>query len=146
MINANLVKYVVGLAPISLNSAAATALSADTAGYNYWTCIVQLGVVGGAATVLRITEDTVSTGGTPTAIGGNYTSVGTTGDGRLPQTADAGKIFIFSGPCGGPRKRYLYCELTTGATTLASVTWVLSRANQSPNTDTERNVASYIDG
>jgi len=144
MIDMQNVKNVVGLAPISINSGAATPLAVDTSGYSYATAIVSFGVIGGAATVMRLTECETS-GGTYTAITG-LTASGSTGDGRLPQTADAGTSFMFNVPlgAGSVRKKFLTLEITTGATTLVQVTWILSRAAQTPNTAAERGVSGYL--
>ena len=142
MIFAQLSNYQPGLAPISLNSAANTPLVVDTKGYAYAVFTVQFGVIGGAATVMRVTE-CATTNGTYTAITG-LTASGATGDGRLPQTTDAGKAFKFYLPITGARKRYLNCEITTGATTLVSVGCDLSRAEQSPNSTSELGLAGYL--
>ncbi len=142
MIEAQNVKSYTVLAPISLNSAAGTSLDVDTKGYSYAVFTVSLGVVGGAATVMRVTE-CETTGGTFTAITGLSAS-GSTGNGRLPQTADAGTLFKFFVPVQGIRKRYLNCEITTGATTLVSITCDLYRAEQSPNSATEMGVSGYL--
>lgn len=142
MINAQTVKRVIGLAPISTNNAAVTPLAIDTAGYAYAKIRVIFGVIGSAATVLRVTECDTS-GGTYTAISGT-TASGTTGNNRLPQTTDAGKEFVFHIPLGGARKRYLNLELTTGTTTLAAVAVELSKANVMPDSNTEAGVAAQV--
>lgn len=137
----NVKSYTV-LAPISLNSAAGTSLDVDTKGAAYAVFTVSLGVVGGAATVMRITE-CETTGGTFTAITGLAAS-GSTGNGRLPQTTDAGTLFKFFVPISGARKRYLNCEITTGATTLVSITCDLLPLEQSPSSATEMGVSGYL--
>lgn len=143
MIQAQNAKYIVGLAPISINSGAATALTCDTQGFNYALAVVTFGVIGGAATVFKIEESATDfTGAAITA----YTAAGSTGNLRLPQTTDAGKTFVYGVPLGGARKRYLQFAITTGATTLVSVQWILFRANQTPSSTTEAGVAAYVFG
>lgn len=138
MIEIQNAKMVVGLAPISLNSAAATALTVDTRGFSYAAMVCTLGVVGGAATVFKIQESATDFSGADVS---GYVGSGSTGNTRLPQTGDAGKTIIWGLPLGGSRLRYLQLAVTTGATTLISVQWFLFRANESPNTNTERGVA-----
>jgi len=58
--------------------------------------------------------------------------VGSTGNLRLPQTADAGRSRLWAARGRHP-KRYLQFLITTGADTLVSVNWVLGRANQMPD-------------
>lgn len=142
MIEAQNVKSYTVLAPISLNSAAGTSLDVDTKGYAYAVFTVSLGVVGSAATVMRVTE-CETTGGTFTAITG-LTASGSTGNGRLPQTTDAGTLFKFFVPVQGARKRYLNLEFTSGTTTLVSITCDLYRAEQSPSSATEMGVSGYL--
>lgn len=142
MIEAQNAKSVTGLAPISTNSGAVTPLAVDTLGYAYAVATVSFGVIGSAATVMRLTECETS-GGTYTAITG-LTASGSTGDTRLPQTTDAGKLCKFFLPVSGIRKRYLNLELTTGSTTLASVTFDLYRGEQSPQTSTEKGLAGMF--
>ena len=137
----NVKSYTV-LAPISLNSAAGTSLDVDTKGAAYAVFTVSLGVVGGAATVMRVTE-CATDNGTFTAITGLSAS-GSTGNGRLPQTTDAGTLFKFFVPINGARKRYLNCEITTGATTLVSITCDLLPLEQSPSSAAEMGVAGYL--
>ena len=142
MIEAQNVKSYTVLAPISLNSAAGTSLDVDTKGAAYAVFTVSFGVMGGDCTVLRVTE-CETTGGTFTAITG-LTCSGDTGNGRLPETTDAGTLFKFYLPINGQRKRYLNCEVTTGATTLVSITCDLYRLEQSPSSAAEQGVAGYL--
>lgn len=142
------VREFINLAPISLNSAAGTTITCDTLGYNYAVVSVVLGVVGGAATVLKMTEsdDNVSYRDIDATVASTTTvATGSTGNNRLPQTGDAGTIVRkFYIPLGGRRRRYLKPEITTGATTLVSITTRLYNGNQEPDTNTERNVATAI--
>lgn len=143
MIHAQNSKIVVGLAPISINSGAATALTCDTLGWSYATAFVTFGVIGGAATVFKVQESASDFSGADITA---YTASGSTGNLRLPQTGDAGKVFVYGIPLGGPRKRYLQFAITTGATTLVSVLWVLSRGKVTPNSTTERGVTAQVFG
>lgn len=143
MIHAQNFKYVVGLAPISLNSAACTPLTCDTQGFSYAAALVTFGVIGGAATVFRIEESASDFSGAAITA---YTATGSTGNLRLPQTGDAGKTFLYGVPLGGARLRYLQFAITTGATTLVTVNWILSRAGQIPNTVAERGLTAQVFG
>lgn len=143
MIHIQNAKYVVGLAPISINSGAATALTCDTLGFNYATAVVTFGVIGGAATVFKIQESATDFSGADIAA---FLGAGSTGNLRLPQTGDAGKVFVYNVQLGGPRLRYLQFAITTGATTLVAVDWILTRGNQAPDTNTERGVAAFVTG
>ena len=114
------VREFINLAPISINSGAGTTLTVDTRGYNYAVVSVVLGVVGGAATVLKLTEsDDDSSYRDIDATVASVTTVatGSTGNNRLPQTTDAGTIVRkFYVPLGGRRRRYLKPEVTPSTT------------------------------
>lgn len=136
-------KTVVGLAPISINSGAGTALTIDTLGFQAMVVEVSFGVIGGAATVMKLQEsDTDFSGADITA----FTATGSTGDLRLPQTADAGKVFEYHVKLGGSRKRYFQMQITTGATTIVGIKAHLYRANEVPNSTTERGLAGCVIG
>lgn len=143
MIAEQMTKTVVGLAPISLNSGAGTALTVDTAGYAYATWIITLGVVGGAATVFKLQESESDFSGADVT---GFVASGSTGNLRLPQTGDAGKVFMYQVALGGTRKRYQQFQITTGATTLVSIVCLLSRAEQVPNTATARGLGAIVIG
>ncbi len=143
MIHAQATKTVVGLAPISLNSAAGTALTCDTLGYNYMTVEVSFGVIGGAATVLKLQESESDFSGSDITA---FTATGSTGNLRLPQTGDAGKVFKYHVALGGARKRYFQMQITTGATTLVGIKFELSRANIVPISATDRGLAAVVIG
>lgn len=136
-------KTAVALAPISLNSAAATTTTIDTLGYNYLVVEVSLGVVGGAATVLKLTESDSSGSGYSDISA--FTASGSTGNLRLPQTGDAGTVIKYFVNLAG-RKRYIKPEFTAGTTTLVAIKGELSRANQSPDSNTERGLAAAVFG
>lgn len=135
-------KTIVGLAPISLNSSAATALTCDTLGFNYAVATVTFGVIGGAATVFKIQESESDFSGADITA---FTGTGSTGNLRLPQTTDAGKVIEYHVNLAS-RKRYLQFAITTGATTLVSVVWKLYRANQMPDSNTELGLAARVIG
>lgn len=128
-------KFVSALAPISLNSAAATALAIDTAGWHHLTLLWHFGVIGGDATVADITECDTSGGSYSAAITGSAFS-------PLPATAtDAGKIFATFIDLR-KRTRFIKIHLTTGATTLIAITGILTRGDESAAaSDTARNVS-----
>ena len=143
MFHAQNCKTVTGLAPISLNSAAATALTVDTLGYAYAVATVQFGVIGGAATVFKIQESESDFSGSNITA---FTGSGTTGNLRLPQTSDAGLLFEYHVHLRKNRMRYLQFAITTGATTLVSVTWKLWRADQMPSSNTDLGLAARVIG
>ena len=98
--------------------------------------------IGGAATVFKLTECDTS-GGSYTDITGAVGS-GSTGNTRLPQTGDAGKVIKFFVPLGGSRLRFIKPEITTGATTIVGINVDLYRANEAPSSVTERGIAAQI--
>lgn len=129
------------LSPQSLNSAAGTTTTKDVTGYRYATVVAKFGAVGGAATVMKLTESDDDS--SYSDVNGAVSS-GSTGNGRLPQTGDANKYFIWYVRLGGTRKKYLKPEVTTGATTLVSIDVILSDSLISPDTIAERGVTSQI--
>ena len=119
-------KIAKGLAPISLNSAAATAIAIDAAGYSALRVFAGFGVIGGDATVFKL-QECETTGGTYTDITGADFTVSPL---AVPATAtDAGKQFIIDVKLGGSRKRFFKLQITTGATTLVCSYAILARAD-----------------
>ena len=97
---------------------------------------------GLAKSVWKVQEGDVS-GSANTDITGLDPAAGTTGDGRIPQDDDDDKIFGFMIDLKG-RKRYINLDATAGngalGTYMAALA-ILSRAEESANTTTERGLA-----
>lgn len=140
MIEAQNTKFVPVLAPISVaGGATATSLIVDTAGFNYVSLYAFFGLIGanGVAT-LKWQEDDAADGNTATDIAGASFSA--------LVDADDGKCYGGFMALGGTRKRYLKIFMTIGATnaTLASAFAILSKANEAPDTATERGLAAQF--
>jgi hypothetical protein len=125
------------LHPVSLNSAAGTTAAIDTKGWRHLRIVVNLGAVGGAATVFRLQESNDDGSADAYVDITGMVAAGTTGDTRLPQTTDANKPVIFDLSLLG-RDRYIDFQITSGATTVVSATAILSRGEQAPDTATEK--------
>jgi len=136
-------KTAVVAAPQSVNSAAVTTTTIDTLGFNYLVVEFSLGAVGSAATVFKLTESDTSGSGYSDISA--FTASGSTGNSRLPQTGDANTVIKYFVNLAG-RKRYIKPEMTTGTTTLIAIKGELTRANQSPDSNTERGVSAAVFG
>lgn len=129
-------KYAALLAPISVNGTAATTTELDTLGYDYVTVIVQAGSLGATMDELSLTHSDTAGSGHAAITGGTWTDpVGTT---------DNGKIFV---AFLDMRKLKRYVKLTAdpgaGATLLSALA-VLTNAEVSPTSVTERGVAEAL--
>lgn len=127
-----------------LNNGAFTTNEIDTKGFRYLTVIGILGATDIALAVWSVTESDTS-GGTPEAITA-LTSVGATGDGRLPTATDDNGLFSFFIDLKG-RKRYLDVNATmsNGSTGgFIAILAILTRAEEAPNTTAERGLAGLL--
>lgn len=138
--------------PVSINTGAATSNVIDTRpsglAYDYLEVVVVFGAVGGAATVLKLAEADASSDATTLTsasdIAGTVSS-GSTGNLRLPQTADDDGIFrVYSIDLRKARKRYIQVQATVGATTLIQSTAILSRAYKTPEGLTDTGAATVV--
>lgn len=129
-------KFALSLAPISVNGTAATTTEIDTLGFDYLTMIVQAGSLGATMDELSITESDTSGSGHATISGATFTDpVGTT---------DNSKIFAAFIDLR-KRKRYLKLVADPGASaTLLSSVAILTRAEVSPTTVTERGLGEQL--
>lgn len=135
MIEAQNVKSVSIVRPVSLTNTSATSVIVDTRGYSYADVQIQLGAAAGVFTALKLQEDDASDGNTATDI----TGAAFTGD-DLPDADSDNDRYRIMLPLGGNRKRYLKLVATennTGAT-LISADVHLSRGAEAPNTAAER--------
>lgn len=136
MIHVQNVKPVIALAPISINDTAATCVAIDTLGYNHADFFFMSGLIGAAdMDEISLTECETS-GGSYAAISGSaFTD---------PVQTDDGILWHLSVKLQG-RMRYLKTVIDPGAVaTLFACLCVLSRANQTPNSATERGVKQFI--
>lgn len=135
MVEAQNVKSVPIILPVSLNNASATSAIVDTRGFNYARVDFQIGASAGALSAMKLQEDDASDGNTASDI----TGAAFTGS-DLPGTSSDGDRYSICLPLGGSRKRYLKFVATednTGAIVIAANVH-LSRADEAPNTAAER--------
>lgn len=139
MIEAQNVKAVQIIQPVSLNNATATSIIVDTRGWNYADVQVSIGATAGVLSVLKLQEDDASDGNTATDI----TGAAITGS-DLPDASADGNMYAIKLPLGGTRKRYLKLVATednTGAVLIGAVVQ-LSRGAEAPDSATERGFAA----
>lgn len=121
-----------------------TPTNIDTLGFNYVAIYVQFGAMDIAAAELSLYESDDTTDGNFTIISSsNYA----TSPATLPSATSDNTTFVWYVTLGGSRKRYLRVNLKGGdgaAGTYATSFAILSRANQAPNTVTERGVAQQL--
>ncbi len=127
------VKFAAAKHPASENGTAADGVTIDTLGYHSLTVIVQAGAVGANMDSLKMqNSDDGSTWGDVT--NGAFTAPTTS----AANTVAAGFFTV-------PAKRYYRVQSDAGASvTLLSALAILQRANQSPETATERGLGQQI--
>ena len=143
MIHSQANKYFIVTSPAAINdNTAFTTNEIDTKGFRYLTILGIFGAMDVDMAVWKVQEGDVS-GSANTDITGLDTAAVTTGDGRIPQDDDDDKIFGFMIDLKG-RKRYINLDATAGngalGTYMAALA-ILSRAEESANTTTERGLA-----
>lgn len=139
MIQAQNVRVEQIIQPVSVSSSStATSLIVDTQGFNYGDVQIAVGAITGSFTVLKLQEDDASDGNTATDI----TDAAITGS-DLPGATSDGDVLSIKLPLGGNRKRYLKL-VATASNTVFGATVQLSRANEAPNTATERGLAAEV--
>jgi len=120
-------------------------VSVDTIGFSRCDIYVLLGATDIAMTALGVYEGPTAASGANDA---DYSAItglqasGATGDGRLPTATDDNKIFHF-GVDLRDKDRFLALDATCGNGTAGTyvVAWaVLSRGDEEPTTDTDRNI------
>lgn len=132
MVDAQMAKYVVNLAPISVaGGGTATVTEIDTIGWDYAEVIITTGLVGAnGVTVLKITESDTAGSGHTDISGGGFTALVDANDGIINVAyLDLRK-----------HKRYLNTVITNGATNASLLSCIvrLSRGKEMPNSNTER--------
>lgn len=131
--NAKIVQMV---KPVDTNGATQTDVEVDTAGYDYLTVIVSTGNVAADMTTLKLQESNSSGASEADFTGGAFTApAGTGGDNNvLAAFIDLRK-----------RKRYISIVVTGGAAaTLISVVGILTNAEVSPTSVTERGLNEQL--
>ena len=137
MIHIQNAKWVVVLAPISINATAATCTAVDTLGFNNATFVFVSGLIGAADfDSMSLTECETS--------GGVYSSAITGSAFTAPAQTDDGIIWVLDVKLQG-RMRFLKPIIDPGAQdSLFACVCALTRANQTPNSVTERGVKQYL--
>lgn len=129
------IKFAKTLAPISANGGAYTCTAVDTLGFNHAHVVIMVGVIGADATGVKVTECETSGGSYSDITGATFT---------LTTATSAGTIHVCSIKLQ-KRMRYLKLAATAGAgATLLGSVILLSRANQTPNTNAERGVEATV--
>lgn len=129
-------KIVQMLRPIDATGATLTDVEVDTLGYDYLTVIVSTGNVAANMTALKLQESDSSGSGEADISGGAFTAPASTGGDNnvLAAFIDLRK-----------RKRYISTVATGGAgATLISAVGILSRAEVSPTSATERGLNEQL--
>lgn len=151
MIHGQADKLFIVTAPEAIrNNSSYTTNQIDTLGFRYLRLVLLLGATDAALTAWNLQESDVSGSGFADITVNAATplkAVGTTGDARLPTATDDGLIFEMFVDLKG-RKRYLSAVITVGVgasvggfyTCLA----LLSRAEESPNTNAERGITGIL--
>lgn len=135
MVNAQGVKTVVAVSPVSLAATTATPIVIDTQGFNYARYELTAGAVAGVVSVFKITECDTS--------GGTYTDITDAAPSALPGATDDGKVYGIMMSLGGSRQRYQKVVLTTtGSAGVYGVNAQLSRGDEVPDTATLRGFAA----
>lgn len=138
MIHAQATKTAIVISPVSLGTGSGTSNAIDTQGFHYANFELTVGATTGAISVFKIQECATS--------GGSYTDITGATPAALPGATDDNKVYSIKLPCGGNRLRYMKAVLTEDGTGTGvyGVNVSLTRADQAPNTATERGYASEV--
>jgi len=129
-------KIVRMLDPIDINGATATDTEVDTLGWDYLTVIVVTGNVAGNMSALKLQESDASGSGEADISGAAFTAPAATGG---DNTRRACFIDLRK------RKRYISTVATAAASaTLIAVIGILSRAEKTPTSATERGLDEQL--
>lgn len=138
-------KYFIVTSPGAIKDDAAwTTNEIDTKGFRYLTILAIIGATDVDVAVWKLTHSDTSGSGHADITGMDTASV-TTGDGRIPQDDDDDKIFAFFVDLKG-LKRYIDLSATAGngsSGTYMAALAILSRAEEWPNTTTERGLGGF---
>lgn len=131
MIRIQQMKEVQSIVPQSTTSATVTGSTVDTLGFSYATGYVRYGAIAANGANLASVEESDDDSSWSAVSGGAFT-IGT--------ATDDNKVNIIDIPLGGTRKRYLRMKNVEsgGGASLVQASFILSRANQTPNTAAER--------
>ena len=136
MKNMQNVKFAAAVVPQSLNAATGTSTAVDTLGYSYATCVVHLGSLTLAATACKWQSCDTS--------GGVYVDIPGAAFTTLPTALDDFGFFAVYVNLQGLGK-FLKVVFTAGAAaTLVTAFVILSEANETPNTATERGLVQQL--
>lgn len=140
MVHAQSAKWVNVTPPGAIvDNASYTTAEIDTAGFDYLEVIVALGATDIAMAALSLTESDTSGSGHAAISGATFASA-------LPSDTDDNGLFAFMLPLQG-RKRYIDVTATAGNGTLGTYACILarlSRAEQAPDTATERGLTGQV--
>jgi hypothetical protein len=136
MIDMQNVKFQKMIVPIDNTGATATDVEVDTLGYDYLTVIVQLGNVAANMTALKLQESDVTGSGEADFTGGAFTA---------PTAAAGDNDVLVAFVDLRKRKRFISIVATAGAgATLISAIGILSRAEVTPTSATERGIDEQL--
>ena len=136
MIDMQNVKFQKMIVPIDNTGATATDVEVDTLGFDYLTVIVQLGNVAADMTALKLQESDVTASGEADFTGGAFTA---------PTAAAGDNDVLVAFVDLRKRKRFISIVATAGAgATLISAIGILSRAEVTPTSATERGIDQQL--
>jgi uncharacterized protein YdbL (DUF1318 family) len=136
MIHLQNAKFQKMIVPIDANGTTVTDTEVDTLGYDYLTVIVQIGVISANMTALKLQESDSSGSSEADFTGGAFTA---------PTAAGGDNDVLVAFIDLRRRKRYISIVATAGANaTLISAIGILSRAEVTPTSATERGIDEQI--
>lgn len=135
MIHPQNYKFQTMIRPVDATGTTATDIEIDTRGYDYLTVVIQLGNVAANMTALKLQESDSSGASEADFTGSAFTS---------PTSSDDNKFYVALLDLR-KRKRYISIVATAGAgATLISAIGILSRAEVTPTSASERGAAEQI--
>ena len=134
MIHPQHYKFQQMIRPVDTGAGTATDVEVDTKGYDYLTVIVQLGNVAANMSYLKLQESDSSGSGEADFTGSAWTN---------PTSSDDNKLYVAFVDLR-KRKRYISIVATGTGVTLISACGILSRAEVTPTSATERGAAEQL--
>lgn len=135
MIHPQNYKFQTMIRPVDATGTTATDIEIDTRGYDYLTVVIQLGNVAANMTALKLQESDSSGASEADFTGSAFTA---------PTSSDDNKFYVALLDLR-KRKRYISIVATAGAgATLISAIGILSRAEVTPTSASERGAAEQI--
>lgn len=136
MIDLQNCKFQKMIVPIDTTGATATDVEVDTLGFDYLTVIVQLGNVAANMTALKLQESDTTAASEADFTGGAFTA---------PTAAAGDNDVLVAFVDLRKRKRFISIVATAGAgATLISAIGILSRAEVTPTSATERGIDEQL--